>query len=230
MLDPSRWEGGGRGRRAARVATVGSVGRADHWDDRYGTTAETSLSWFEESPAVSLGLFDELGVTPRDSVVDVGGGASRLVDRLLERGHRDIAVLDVSAVALRDARDRLGGARGVDWIEHDLLTWEPRRRWTVWHDRAVLHFLVDDEDRSSYARLLRRTVEPGGAFVIGGFAEDGPTHCSGLPVRRAGTEELVDLLGDVEVVARRRHVHRNPAGVDQPFDWLAGHLPADGRA
>lgn len=188
------------------------------------------MSWFEETPTASLGLLDELGVTPQDSVIDIGGGASRLVDHLLQRGHRDVAVLDVSSVALSDARRRLGDPTGVEWISHDLLTWEPTRQWSVWHDRAVLHFLVDDEDRSSYVRLLRRTLMPGGAFLIGVFAEDGPTECSGLSVRRSTPGELVELIGDagdvgdVEVVAELRQVHRTPGGADQVFNWIAGRL------
>jgi SAM-dependent methyltransferase len=200
------------------------MGSADHWDDRYRTIGEASVSWFEETPTVSLRLLDELGVTPHDSVVDIGGGASRLVDHLLERGHRELAVLDVSAVALGEARNRLGNPRGVEWIEQDLLVWEPPRRWAVWHDRAVLHFLVGDNDRAGYVDLMRHTLTPAGAFVLGVFAEDGPSECSGLPVRRSTAQELVDLVGDVEVVAQLRHVHRTPGGVDQPFNWLAGRL------
>jgi SAM-dependent methyltransferase len=200
------------------------MGRADHWDERYQTIGETSVSWFEESPTVSLRLLDELGVTPQDSVVDIGGGASRLVDHLLERGHREVAVLDISAVALREARERLGDPQRVEWIEQDLLVWEPPRQWAVWHDRAVLHFLVGDNDRASYVDLMRRTLTPAGAFVLGVFAEDGPTECSGLPVRRSTAQELVDLVGDVQVVAQLRHVHNTPGGVDQTFNWLAGRL------
>jgi SAM-dependent methyltransferase len=215
--------------RDQEVSTVKGVESADHWDDRYGSIGEMSVSWFEETPTVSLTLFDELGVTQRDAVLDIGGGASRLVDHLLERGHREVAVLDVSSVALQEARRRLGDPEGVEWIERDLLIWEPPRRWAVWHDRAVLHFLVDDDDRASYVGVLRHALEPGGAFVIGVFAEDGPTECSGLPVRRSTADELVDLLGDVEVVAQLRHVHRTPGGVDQPFNWLAGRLRVQHR-
>lgn len=203
---------------------MNTMGGADHWDGRYAASEESSVSWFEETPTAALALFDELGVNPQDSVIDIGGGASRLVDHLLRRGHRDVAVLDVSSVALSGARRRLADPPGVEWIPHDLLTWEPPRQWSVWHDRAVLHFLVDDEDRSSYMRLLRRTLMPGGAFVIGVFAEDGPTECSGLSVRRSTPGELVELVGDAEVVAQLRQVHRTPGGVDQAFNWLAGRL------
>jgi SAM-dependent methyltransferase len=201
------------------------MGGADHWDDRYRTIGEASVSWFEETPTVSLELLEVLGVTAEDSVVDIGGGASRLVDRLLERGHRELAVLDVSAVALSEARDRLGDPEAVEWIEQDLLEWEPSRQWSVWHDRAVLHYLVSDSERARYIDLMRQTLAPAGAFVIGVFAEDGPSECSGLPVRRSTAQELDDLVGDVEVVARLRHVHRTPGGVDQTFNWLAGRLP-----
>ena len=105
-----------------------------------------------------------------------------------------------------------------------LLVWEPPHQWAVWHDRAVLHFLIGDNDRAGYVDLLRRTLIPAGAFVLGVFAEDGPGECSGLPVRRSTAQELVDLVGDVEVVAQLRHVHRTPGGVDQPLNWLAGRL------
>lgn len=204
--------------------TVLPMGGAAHWDDRYETIGSSSVSWFEEVPSVSLELFGELGVTTQDSVIDIGGGASGLVDGLLRRGHRDVAVLDVSSVALDEARSRLADPAGVEWIESDLLSWEPPRSWSVWHDRAVLHFLVRDDDRASYMKLLRRTLEPGGAFVIGVFAQDGPTECSALPVRQSTLSELVELVGDAEVVAEWRRVHRTPSGIDQPFNWLAGRL------
>lgn len=198
---------------------------SDHWNSRYESTGAASVSWFEQKPEVSLALLDELGVTAADSVIDIGGGASTLVDHLLARGHRDLGVLDLSTVALDEARRRLPPDREVRWIEHDLLSWKPDRRWSVWHDRAVLHFLTADEDRATYAQLLRQTVEPHGGFVIGVFADDGPTECSGLPVRRYTPDELVELIGDdVEVVAQRHQLHCTPAGVEQSFNWLAGRL------
>ena len=203
------------------------MGSAEHWNDRYRTVGVSAVSWHEPRPVLSLELLDLLGVTPEHSVIDIGGGASTLVDHLLDRGHRDVAVLDVSSVAIAAARGRLADPDAVTWIEHDLLTWEPPRRWSVWHDRAVLHFLIDEEDQAAYTGLLRRTIEPGGAFVIGAFAEDGPTHCSALPVRRYPAEELAALVGDTKVVQQRRYVHRTPGGADQPFNWIAGRLCRD---
>ena len=198
--------------------------RARHWDGRYRAADPTAVSWFQEHATVSLALMDAVGCTPGTAVLDVGGGASTLVDDLLARGQRDVTVLDVSAAALAAARARLGDPPGVTWVVHDLLTWHPPRRWDLWHDRAVLHFLVDDGDRATYASQLRRTLVPGGSFVIGAFAADGPTRCSGLPVRRYSPADLVALLGDVEVVEQRRDVHRTPGGAAQPFTWVAGRL------
>jgi SAM-dependent methyltransferase len=202
--------------------------RASHWDHRYGASGPTAVSWYEPHASLSVELMDTVGRTERTSVLDVGGGASTLVDDLLERGQGDITVLDVSAVALDAARDRLGHPPSVTWITHDLLTWSPPRRWDLWHDRAVLHFLVNDHDVTTYVAQLRRALQPDGTFVIGTFAEDGPTHCSGLPVRRYTAADLVALLGDVDVVEQRRAVHRTPAGVDQPFTWIAGRLRQTG--
>ena len=195
----------------------------EHWDARYRTDPR-ELSWYQDEPTMSLALLDELGVDHTASIIDVGGGASTLVDHLLARGHRDLAVLDLSERALAIARDRTGDPTGVTWIGEDLLTWNPPRRWDVWHDRAVLHFLVDDTDRAGYVQAMRRAIRPGGAFVIGTFAEHGPIQCSGLPVRRDSVPRLVELLGDIDVVGRRREVHVTPGGVEQPFTWLAGRL------
>src|SRR4029453_9516489 len=145
----------------------------------------------------SVDLMDAVGRTRDSAILDLGGGASRLVDDLLADGQRDVTVLDVSASALDIARRRLGDPPEVTWIVADLLGWTPPRRWDLWHDRAVLHFLVEDEDRAAYVALMRQALRPGGAFVIGTFADDGPTHCSGLPVRRYPPADLADVLGDV---------------------------------
>jgi SAM-dependent methyltransferase len=198
--------------------------RQVHWDDRYETIGSHAVSWYEDRPTVSLDLLARVGVTPAESVIDVGGGASTLVDHLHAAGHRDLAVLDVSAVALGEARDRLDDPDGVTWLVADVTTWQPDRTWDAWHDRAVLHFLTDELGRQRYRAALRRALAPGGAFVIGTFAEDGPTECSGLPVRRHGADDLASFLEDAEVIEQRRHVHRTPAGIDQPFNWIAGRL------
>lgn len=210
--------------KSAGVAAVYArrMAGAEHWDERYGTVGSTELSWFEAEPAVSLELIDSLGVDSNQSVIDVGGGASLLIDRLLGRGHDDLAVLDISALALAEARRRTGDPAAVEWIEADLATWEPPRRWDVWHDRAVAHFLTTDGQRAAYARALSGALGPDGAFVIGAFAPDGPTHCSGLEVRRQSFDDLADLVGDALITERRHHIHRTPSGGEQSFNWIAG--------
>ncbi len=195
-----------------------------HWDNRYQSIGADAVSWYQDRPSTSLELLSAVGAGPDDAVIDVGGGASNLVDHLVRSGYRDVSVLDVSSVALEVARSRVGDNSAASWLVQDLLTWEPERTWEVWHDRAVLHFLLTDEDRSRYVGTLRRALKPGGAFIIGTFAEDGPTECSALPVRRHAPGDLRELIGDGDVVDERREVHETPSGASQPFNWIAGRL------
>ncbi|MGP8163719.1 MAG: class I SAM-dependent methyltransferase [Acidimicrobiales bacterium] len=180
------------------------------------------MSWFQSEPELSLELIDLLGISPSTAVVDVGGGASSLVDRLVKRGFTDISVLDISAAALEAGHRRVGESPPVQWLHEDLLVWQPGRRFGLWHDRAVFHFLTDEVDRERYLAALASGLEPGGALVMATFAEDGPEFCSGLPVLRYSSEELVDVLGrGFRAVATRRELHTTPSGVVQPFTWLA---------
>ena len=196
---------------------------AEHWDGRYESIGEEAVGWFESRPAVSLELLATLGVSPSDSIIDVGGGASRLVDHLLATGHQDMTVLDVSQVAIDAARGRVGEPAAVTWLVEDVLAWAPPRVWDAWHDRMLLHFLVSDEDRAAYLGVLRRTLKPGAAVIICTFAENGPEGCSALPVRRHSLEDLSSFLGpDVEIVETRRVIHTTPTGVEQPHNWIAG--------
>jgi SAM-dependent methyltransferase len=197
-----------------------------HWDDRYASIGAQALSWYEDRPTTSLELLDAVGISPSDSAIDVGGGSSSLVDHLLVAGHQDVSVLDLSTVALDVARSRLGDPTQVTWVQADITTWQPTRRWDIWHDRAVLHFLTTDDARDRYRNALHQALNPGGAFVIGAFAEDGPTECSALPVRRYSPDDLVGLFPDAEIIQQRRHIHRTPGSTDQPFNWIAGRLRA----
>jgi trans-aconitate methyltransferase len=162
----------------------GPVPAADHWVGVYASRDGQELTWFQPHAQTSLRLIEQLELAHDARILDVGGGASTLVDDLLERGFGDLTILDVSANALQVARARLGGARDVHWLERDLLTWQPERTYQLWHDRAVLHFLTAEEDRQRYVAALRSATAVGSAVVFGVFAADGPTSCSGLPVRR----------------------------------------------
>jgi SAM-dependent methyltransferase len=200
-----------------------SAGPSDaaHWDAAYARGPQ-AVSWFQDEPAVSLRLIEGLRPDPGDPVIDVGGGASPLAGELLARGLRELTVLDVSAAALAAARERLGAqADRVTWIETDLRAFAPERRYAIWHDRAVLHFLTVDADRRAYADLAARAVAPGGHVILACFALDGPERCSGLPVHRADAAGIAALLsGAFDLVSDEREEHRTPGGAAQRFTWV----------
>lgn len=209
---------------------TGSTARSEHWDAVYDSKGPDQVSWFQTEPAVSLQLIEGLGLDPGDPVVDVGGGASTLVDRLLERGHTDLTVLDVSDHALDLARHRLGEqAARVRWETADVLGWSPPRCFALWHDRAVFHFLTDPTDRDRYRRRAAVGIRPGGHLIVATFAADGPEACSGLPVARYAPDELGAAFGDgFTIVATRREHHHTPTGAHQPFTWLLARRTGDG--
>ena len=191
-----------------------------HWESIYSRMSDDQVSWFEADPALSVSLILETGAGPTTRVLDVGGGSSRLVDRLLDLGIEQVAVLDVSAVALARARERLGAPAGsVRWIEGDVTSIERIGTYDIWHDRAVFHFLTEPSDRSHYAELAARTVPPGGHLIMATFAMDGPERCSGLPVQRYDEDALNAELGSgfaLEKSVPSRHL--TPAGVEQAFN------------
>lgn len=195
--------------------------RKAHWENVYSTKGEAEVSWFQENPSPSPQLIELAGATPHSAIIDVGGGASRLVDVLLARGFTDVTVLDLSAAALKAAQARLGApASKVKWIAADATSWEPPQAYDVWHDRAAFHFLTDDGERQAYLDRLRRSLKPGGHAIIGTFAPDGPEKCSGLPVCRHDAHSLAALLGsEFTLVDERRHDHATPWGSVQKFQF-----------
>lgn len=201
---------------------MGDPLRRDHWNGVYSRKAENEVSWFQESPEVSLALLTGAAFNPSHSIIDVGGGLSRLVDALVGMGCPDVSVLDLSRVALDQAALRLGAAAGVTWIEADITDWKPDRTYDFWHDRAVLHFLTEEADRQAYLSAMRAALAPGGRIVIGAFAPDGPEKCSGLVVRRYDAAALSALLGeDFAPIEERRHGHRTPGGAIQNFQFAS---------
>jgi SAM-dependent methyltransferase len=200
---------------------AGADQRARHWEEVYRGSDPDAVSWYQPEPVVSLELVDVLGVTPEAGVLDIGGGASVFVDRLLARGFADLTILDISDAALRASRQRVGNDPRVAWITEDLLSWEPTRPYDLWHDRAVFHFLAGGEV-DSYRNVMRLAVAPGGSVIMATFAPDGPERCSGLPVTRYSADELGAVLGDgFQMVEHRREVHTTPSGAVQPFTWIA---------
>ena len=201
---------------------AGEPGVASHWDDAYAQ-GETTRSWFEQQPDMSLRMLSSAGVSAADAVIDVGGGASPLAQALLNRGFGDITVLDFSVAGMRHAQRRLGPrAKQVRWLTADVLTWQPERRYQAWHDRAVFHFLTTSRQRREYTHTLNAATDTGAAAVIGCFAPDGPEHCSGLLVARYSPAQLADELGDQwRLIGQDRQEHITPAGLIQPFTWVA---------
>jgi SAM-dependent methyltransferase len=195
--------------------------RQSHWQNVYQTKGERDVSWFQETPTISLDLILATGVGPDASIIDIGGGASRLVDALLADGFRAVTVLDVSAKALATSRERLGPRAGsVSWIVADVTAWRPDKSYDFWHDRAAFHFLTDPGDRIAYAACVRNTVRPGGHVIIGTFAPDGPERCSGLPVVRHDAASIGKVLGpSFTLIESCRHDHQTPGGTLQRFQF-----------
>jgi SAM-dependent methyltransferase len=195
--------------------------RAAHWDNVYRTKGEREVSWFQETPSISLELIRSAGATRHSAIIDVGGGASRLVDALLDAGYEAVTVLDLSESALAAAKSRLGQAAArVTWIAADVVGWKPRQRADIWHDRAAFHFLTDAADRTAYVACLHEALRPGGHAIIATFAIDGPERCSGLPVVRYDATSLGKVLGDAfTLVETRRHDHHTPTGSMQRFQF-----------
>jgi SAM-dependent methyltransferase len=195
--------------------------RSQHWNEVYATKPADSVSWYQPAPRLSLDLIGRAGLAPDAAVIDIGGGASALAGRLLQAGYRDVAVLDISATALQVARSGLGEAAGrIRWIVDDITAWRPERRYDLWHDRAVFHFLTAQPERDAYLTALRAGTRAGSQIVIATFAPDGPERCSGLPVQRYSPQSLAETLGeDFALLESGREDHRTPGGNLQHFQF-----------
>ncbi len=202
--------------------TATTTERRRHWESIYSERSPLEVSWYQLRPEMSLRLIGNAGPDRSLSVIDIGGGASKLIDHLLEAGYRRPAVLDISDTALDHARTRLGPrADEAEWHCADITAFEPPRRYDLWHDRAVFHFLGEAEDRRAYRRVLERAVAPGGHLIIGAFAIGGPEMCSGLPIVQYDAERITAELGDrYELVEEAQENHHTPAGKDQLFAWF----------
>jgi SAM-dependent methyltransferase len=191
-----------------------------HWQKVYRTKKPTEVSWYQPTAALSLGLIRRAAPDHTAAIIDVGGGASRLVDGLLAAGYKRVTVLDVSDAALAEAAARLvDEVEQVTWLEANILdTQLPASAFDVWHDRAVFHFLTDVTDRQRYVEQVRSSVRIGGSVIVATFAADGPRKCSGMKVARYAPRELQRQFGsDFELLESTREEHHTPTGVIQPF-------------
>ena len=193
-----------------------------HWERVYRTKLPTEVSWYAPHLDVSLRIIEEAAPERASCIIDVGGGEATLVDDLLDRGYRNLSVLDVSATALDVAKTRLGErADAVDWLCGDVTTFPfTRHQYDVWHDRAVFHFLTDPKDRAAYVRQVTHAVRPGGHVIVATFGPEGPTKCSGLEVVRYDPDALHDQFGTNFLLLRHlTEIHQTPAGAAQQFTY-----------
>lgn len=196
------------------------MSRQEHWERVYGAKPPDQVSWFRPHLEISLALIERAAGSRSAGIIDVGGGASSLVDDLLARGYTNVTVLDISQAAIEIAKRRLGeAAQSVKWRCADITAEElPEGAYQVWHDRAVFHFLTSPEDRLAYVRNVARAVEPGGHVVISTFGPEGPTQCSGLEVVRYDSESLHEQFGRrFQLVESRKELHQTPFGTTQEF-------------
>jgi len=197
------------------------MNRTEHWNAVYTTKALDDVSWHQVRPEMSLGLIERAGIARDSGIIDVGGGASALVDHLLEAGYSRLAVLDISHAALEHARTRLGEkADRVEWLVADVTEFNPPRSFALWHDRAVFHFLTDAADRRKYVDTLRRSVSPGGQVIIAAFTPHGPEKCSGMEVCRHDAASVCEELGaEFQLLEQQGETHRTPWETEQAFGY-----------
>ena len=196
-----------------------------HWETIYREKSPEAVSWRQERPDLSIELIHQAELAPDATILDVGGGASTLVDHLLAEGRRSLIVLDISETALAHGRERLGeDAQRVKWVTADVTTWTPDIKVDFWHDRAVLHFLTKRADQDAYFRTLKRALCPSGWVMIAGFAPGGPIECSGLPIMQHDAENLQNLLGDdFTLIHAYDETHLTPSGAEQAFRYHLFH-------
>lgn len=199
------------------------INRQTHWNHIYATKPADEVSWYQGKPEKSLQLIHRfMPVEKHPSVIDIGGGASTLVDHLWAEGYGSLTVLDIAETALAKSKERLGhAARKISWVVGDVTTMDlPINAYDLWHDRAVFHFLVQPEEQTKYVQLVNQALKPGGILVIATFAPNGPEKCSGLPVNRYDCAGLWNILGqNFELLLSDREIHQTPFHTQQAFSY-----------
>lgn len=196
--------------------------REKHWEKIYSDKSPLEVSWYQNEPALSLNLIQHANIRKDDFIIDVGGGASLLVDRLMDSGYTRLAVLDISAKALEVAKERLSErATEIEWHRQDITRFRPEHQYKLWHDRAVFHFLTETADRRKYVEALKRSLSPRGHLILAAFAIGGPEKCSGLDIMQYDSTRLSRELGtDFRLVEEASEMHKTPAGKEQYFSYF----------
>lgn len=198
------------------------IDRKAHWENIYQDKSPLEVSWFQQKPSLSLQLIQNTQLQLDEPIIDVGGGASLLVDSLIGTGYLNISVLDISKNALACARKRLGeAAMKVKWYASDVTEFKPPNQFSLWHDRAVFHFLTAESDRQQYIKVLNQSLVPGGQLVIAAFAIGGPEKCSGLDTVQYDADKLGTALGKgYELIEEVDELHLTPSNVEQKFMYF----------
>lgn len=193
--------------------------RHEHWEKIYKTKPLTEVSWYQPDPKTSLEFVKQFNLPLDAKIIDVGGGDSFLVDRLLELGYRDLTVLDISETAVKRAKERLGAkAESVKWIVADAAEFIPGRKYDFWHDRAAFHFLTTEDEINSYIDTVQKSINPEGVLVIGTFSESGPTKCSGINIKQYSESSMTRILEKYfEKIKCITVDHKTPGGSTQSF-------------
>ena len=190
-----------------------------HWGNVYREKSPLNVSWYQKEPRISLELIRRTQVSSNDGIIDVGGGASVLVDHLQKECFTNLAVLDISENAIVRTKKRLGdSAKSIEWFVSDITQFDAQQKFSLWHDRALFHFLTDPSDRKSYIKVLNNALKPEGHLIIATFAIGGPEKCSGLEIVQYDSEKMIAELGDnFELIEERKEVHITPANKEQKF-------------
>ncbi len=193
--------------------------RKKHWGDVYQEKSPSELSWYQKEPKLSLELIRCTNVASNDAIIDVGGGASVLVDYLSKESFTNLTVLDISENAIAMAKKRLGDtAKSIEWIVSDITQFDTSQKFSLWHDRALFHFLTDPSDREIYVKALIKAIRTEGHLIIATFATGGPEKCSGLEIVQYDSEKMIAELGDnFSLVEERKEIHITPANKEQEF-------------
>lgn len=198
------------------------MSKKEHWDNIYSTKSLEEVSWHQPIPKISLDFILSLGLAKDSPIIDVGGGDSFLVDSLLNEGYTDLTVLDISKVAIERAKIRLAkNANKINWIVSDIINFFPERKYSIWHDRAVFHFLRKEQEINSYLKSLNSGTATYGRLVLGTFAENGPTRCCALDVKRYSFNDLERKIGDKFHIEKMiNSIHQTPFKTEQSFNFV----------
>lgn len=197
------------------------MNRKEHWENIYKKDSALDVSWYQKKPSVSLQLITRYSPAHSKLIIDVGGGASTLPDHLLVEGYSNITILDLSSNAFLQSKQRLGNkASLIDWIVCDVTEFKAKHKYDLWHDRAVFHFLTDNDDRKKYQRVLNASVKLGGHIIIAAFSLEGPTQCSGLDIVQYDEKKLGKELGvNFTLIEQLKETHNTPSGKEQVFGY-----------